>query len=48
MSTEQSRGWMAGIARNTKRYLSDLTDKEWDVIAPVIAQAWAAGPAARG
>jgi len=27
---------MAGIARKTKRYPSDLTDEEWDRIAPLM------------
>jgi transposase len=36
MWTEQSRGRMADIAKKTKRYQSDLTDEEWDVIAPLM------------
>ena len=36
MWTEQSRGRMAKIARKTKRYPSDLTDEEWEVIAPLM------------
>jgi hypothetical protein len=35
MWTEQNRGWMAKIARKTKRYPSDLTDEEWVEIAPL-------------
>ena len=27
---------MADIAKKTKRYPSDLTDEEWEVIAPLI------------
>src|SRR5829696_7017363 len=36
MWTEQSRGRMAEIARKTKRYPSDLTDEEWERIAPLM------------
>lgn len=36
MWTEQSRGRMAKIARKTKRYPSDLTDEEWEQIAPLM------------
>jgi transposase len=36
MFTEQSRGRMAKIAKKTKRYPSDLTDEEWDRIAPLM------------
>jgi|SRR4051794_3217385 transposase len=36
MWTEQSRGRMAKIAKKTKRYPSDLTDEEWDRIAPLM------------
>src|ERR1700710_183541 len=36
MWTEQSRGRMAEIAKKTKRYPSDLTDEEWEVIAPLM------------
>ncbi len=36
MWTEQSRGRMAKIAKKTKRYPSDLTDEEWEVIAPLM------------
>jgi len=36
MFTEQSRGRMAEIAKKTKRYPSDLTDEEWDRIAPLM------------
>ena len=27
---------MAQVARKTERYPSDLTDKEWEVIAPLM------------
>lgn len=36
MWTQQSRGRVAQIARKTKRYPSDLTDKEWDRLAPLM------------
>src|ERR1700712_3399488 len=36
MWTEKSRGRMAEIAKKTKRYPSDLTDEEWEVIAPLM------------
>src|SRR6195952_509748 len=36
MWTEQSRGRMAKIAKETKRYPSDLTDEEWERIAPLM------------
>jgi len=36
MWTQQSRGRMAQIAKKTKRYPSDLTDEEWDRIAPLM------------
>jgi hypothetical protein len=36
MWTEQSRGRMAKIAKETKPYSSDLTDEEWQVIAPLM------------
>src|ERR1700757_4128261 len=36
MWTNQSRGRMAQIAKKTKRYPSDLTDEEWDRIAPLM------------
>src|ERR1700733_1352867 len=36
MWTEQSRGRMAKIAKKTKRYPSDLTDEEWEQIAPLL------------
>src|ERR1700761_7057794 len=36
MWTKQSRGRMAQIAKKTKRYPSDLTDEEWDRIAPLM------------
>ncbi|WP_420492397.1 transposase, partial [Allomesorhizobium alhagi] len=35
MWTEQSRGRMARIAKKAKRYPSDLTDEEWEQIAPL-------------
>jgi transposase len=36
MWTERSRGRMAEITRKTKRYPSDLTDEEWEQIAPLM------------
>src|SRR6516162_4931128 len=36
MWTQQSRGRMAQIAKKTKRYPSDLTDEEWERIAPLM------------
>jgi transposase len=39
MWTEQSRGRMAKIAKKTKRYRSDLTDEEWEQIAPLMPPA---------
>ena len=36
MWTEQSRCRMAKIAKKTKRYPSDLTDEEWERIAPLM------------
>jgi transposase len=36
MWTEQSRGRMAKIAKKIKRYPSDLTDEEWEQIAPLM------------
>jgi hypothetical protein len=36
MWTEQSRGRMAKIAKKTKRYPSDLSDEEWEQIAPLM------------
>src|ERR1700712_4873345 len=36
MWTDQSRGRMARIAKRTKRYPSDLTDKEWAAVAPLL------------
>src|ERR1700722_2052848 len=36
MWTEQSRGRMAKIAKKTKRYPSELTDEEWEQIAPLM------------
>lgn len=36
MWTAESRGRMAQIARKTKRYPTDLTDEEWDLIQPFL------------
>ncbi len=36
MWTEQSRWRMAQIAKKTKRYPSDLTDDEWEGLAPLM------------
>src|SRR6202030_161681 len=36
MWTRQTRGRMAAIERKTKRYPSDLTDEEWEQIAPLM------------
>ena len=36
MWTQQSRGRMAQVAKKTKRYPSDLTDEEWERIAPLM------------
>jgi transposase len=36
MWTEASRDRVAEIERNTKRYPSDLTDEEWERIAPLM------------
>src|SRR5919106_2448429 len=36
MWTEQSRRRMVKIAQRTKRYPSDLTDEEWEQIAPLM------------
>jgi len=36
MWTEASRGRIADIERKTKRYPSDLTDEEWERIAPLM------------
>jgi transposase len=36
MWTQESRGRMAKIAKQTKRYPSDLTDEEWERIAPLM------------
>ena len=33
---EKSRGRMVKIAKKTKRYTSDLTDDEWEQIAPLM------------
>ena len=43
MWTEQSRGRMAQIAGKTKRYSSDLTDEEWEVIASLMPKPWRRG-----
>jgi hypothetical protein len=37
-ATEASRGRIADIERKTKRYPSDLTDEEWERIAPLTLQ----------
>jgi transposase len=39
---------MARIAKKTKRYRSDLTDEEWLEITPLMPNAGASGPSARG
>ena len=39
MWNERTRGRMAKIAKKTKRYPSDLTDDEWDLIAPLMPKA---------
>ena len=36
MWTPTNRGRMADIAKKTKRYPSDLTDEEWQQIAPLL------------
>ena len=36
MWTQANRGRMAEIAKKTKRYPSDLTDEEWERIAPLL------------
>jgi transposase len=36
MWTHQSRGRIAQIAKKTTRYPSDLTDEEWDRLAPLM------------
>jgi putative transposase len=36
MWTKQTRGRMAKIERRTKRYPSDLTDAEWERVAPLL------------
>ena len=36
MWTRKQRGRVARIARKTKRYPSDLTDEEWERIAPLM------------
>jgi transposase len=36
MWTPEQQGRMAGIARKTTRYPSDLTDEEWERIAPLM------------
>ncbi|WP_145995992.1 transposase, partial [Acetobacter aceti] len=39
MWTPEQRGQMADITRRTKRYPSDLTDEEWEHIAPLMPPA---------
>ncbi|GAB6968423.1 hypothetical protein JCM25156A_24610 [Komagataeibacter kakiaceti JCM 25156] len=36
MWTSEQRGRMARITRKTKRYPSDMTDEEWERIAPLV------------
>ncbi|MFN3592948.1 MAG: IS5/IS1182 family transposase, partial [Thermaurantiacus sp.] len=36
MWTQRSRGRMAEIVRKTRRYPLDLTDEEWERIAPLM------------
>ena len=36
MWTQESRGRIAAIARKTKRYPTDLTDKEWERSKPLL------------
>src|SRR3546814_4870649 len=36
MWTRETRGRMAAIERKTKRYPTDLTDTEWERIAPLL------------
>ena len=36
MWTQANRGRMAEIARKTKRYPTDLIDKEWEQIRPLL------------
>ena len=43
MWTRENRGRMADIARKTRRYPSDLTDAEWEWVAPLMPK-----PARRG
>ena len=43
MWTQANRGRMASIEKKTKRYPSDLTDEEWERIAPLLPK-----PAKRG
>src|SRR3546814_237335 len=43
MWTRETRGRMAAIERKTKRYPTDLTDQEWERIAPLLPH-----PAKRG
>ncbi|MFT9088939.1 MAG: IS5 family transposase [Acetobacter okinawensis] len=38
MWTPEQRARMAGIARKTKRYPSDMTDEEWERIAPLMPE----------
>ncbi|WP_146220156.1 transposase, partial [Komagataeibacter saccharivorans] len=39
MWTPEQRDRMANITRKTKRYPSDLTDEEWERIAPLMPPA---------
>ena len=43
MWTADTRGRMARIERQTKRYPTDLTDKEWERIGPLLPRDCAAG-----
>jgi len=36
MWSRENRGRIAEIARKTRRYPSDLTDEEWERIAPLM------------
>ncbi|MBO1358514.1 transposase, partial [Acetobacter sacchari] len=36
MWTPEQRGRMARITRKTRRYPSDMTDEEWERIAPLM------------
>ena len=39
MWTPANRGRIADLAKKTKRYPSDLTDEEWERVAPVLSRA---------